>query len=895
MVPHTVRVLLGATVALLSWACTDGTTGGVQVSSSGGGSGTSSAGTASSVQAGSSSAEAPSSSRAQVSSGVAADSSSVGDASSQQAASSAAGPSSSVGGGSSAALGSSSSAAGPACERPEQQCRDATGAALCCQDRARCCAAAQLGIPEDVCVDAEAPCPLPCEGGGACAVGSFCVRTMDGDTQCAPTCPGVRRCGFNGCCAAGSTCSGSTCEAGDLVPDAALLTSSLRVTARTITDGSCDERDGCAAMAGVRKAATFQLVLTNMGTSDVQLGRPAESGAHNPLTCSNTPALPGFVGWELLGTDLDVVASGSFAAVCLRDESADGAYTCAFQGLSAGAHSPNLLAPTCNFIDVTNITPGAYTLRVRVNASAAVAEEDLSNNTVEVPLVVPGECVGGTLCGGVCCPQDFTCTAAGVCQMPDLTVDPDLLGSSVQFSSETFSQSDCAIMEGCLRGGGLRRLLRFSTSTPNVGEADFYVGRPEESSMAQFSACHGHYHYHEYAHYRLLNADGEEVVRGAKQAFCLTDIQPVLPNAPERQYGCDFQGITRGWTDIYSSALDCQWVDVTGVPEGDYTLEIEVNPRRFIPEMNYENNTARVSVRVPQDPNVCVPRAEVCWDGLDQDCDDIPDNGCMPITGVSTCATALQVSADTVAPVALAVPPAGEGVVPSCGGQGGQAVFSINVAFDQLAYISTHGSAVDTVISVRGGTCASPEVSCVDDTCDAAQGHWAGTLREGPNLVVVRAKEAVEGTLQFKVELAGCAGVQPLENNGPHNGTTVGRPNTKTATCGTGPTPGPEDHWYFTTCPGTARATFSTCTVGAAGQNFDTVVEIGQGRCRGRPVANACDDDDATACPGQQYASMVGADLRGTGAGDGMWFVMVEAYSEASASPYVLNASVIRQ
>ena len=44
------------------------------------------------------------------------------------------------------------------------------------------------------------------------------------------------------------------------------------------------------------------------------------------------------------------------------------------------------------------------------------------------------------------------------------------------------------------------------------------------------------------------------------------------------QYDCVFQGLSAGWADVYSSDLDCQWLDVTGVPEGDYLLRMEEAP-----------------------------------------------------------------------------------------------------------------------------------------------------------------------------------------------------------------------------------------------------------------------------------------------------------------------------
>jgi hypothetical protein len=47
------------------------------------------------------------------------------------------------------------------------------------------------------------------------------------------------------------------------------------------------------------------------------------------------------------------------------------------------------------------------------------------------------------------------------------------------------------------------------------------------------------------------------------------------------------------------STLDCQWVDVTNVPAGNYFLEITVNPDQILLESNYGNNTSTIPVTLP--------------------------------------------------------------------------------------------------------------------------------------------------------------------------------------------------------------------------------------------------------------------------------------------------------
>jgi hypothetical protein len=56
--------------------------------------------------------------------------------------------------------------------------------------------------------------------------------------------------------------------------------------------------------------------------------------------------------------------------------------------------------------------------------------------------------------------------------LPDIGVDSEALRRSVRVTTENFGRGHCAFVEGCLGGTGARRLLRFSTMTPNYGPGD---------------------------------------------------------------------------------------------------------------------------------------------------------------------------------------------------------------------------------------------------------------------------------------------------------------------------------------------------------------------------------------------------------------------------------------
>jgi len=231
-----------------------------------------------------------------------------------------------------------------------------------------------------------------------------------------------------------------------------------------------------------------------------------------------------------------------------------------------------------------------------------------------------------------CSPQhgNFACVprdAAGACPAADLFIDRSKIVDDYTIEYRNFREGDCAIVEGCVGGPGIRRLLRFDTWTPNTGTADMFLGQPSrESPNFEYSACHNHYHFNSYAAYELLTPDGSCVTAtGHKQAFCLLDFY-AYPGTDGRggTYNCGYQGIQRDWQDVYSRELDCQWVDVTGVPEGDYLLRIRVNTDHILAETNYENNEITVPVTLTADRGPpAVDLTDACpagTEGVDRNC-----------------------------------------------------------------------------------------------------------------------------------------------------------------------------------------------------------------------------------------------------------------------------------
>ena len=200
---------------------------------------------------------------------------------------------------------------------------------------------------------------------------------------------------------------------------------------------------------------------------------------------------------------------------------------------------------------------------------------------------------GGPLTGPLGCPS------------PDLVLlDKNLL----VYTEELFIEPDaCSLYEGCVIGPGWRKLLRFDTKTANAGAVDLVLGIPaNHPDLFTYSPCHDHHHFDDYAAYTLL--DGDEVVAvGHKQAFCLLDYDNwAWPELGEdgQVYTCFNQGLSVGWSDTYRANLDCQWIDVTDVAPGSYTLRMDINvlpagkAQPTLVERRYDNNRLEIPVLV---------------------------------------------------------------------------------------------------------------------------------------------------------------------------------------------------------------------------------------------------------------------------------------------------------
>jgi len=184
-----------------------------------------------------------------------------------------------------------------------------------------------------------------------------------------------------------------------------------------------------------------------------------------------------------------------------------------------------------------------------------------------------------------------------------------------------------------------RKLLRFDLLTMNYGLRDFTPVLNRDEWI--WHQCHRHYHSFEvFVEYDLLSLNGTKVAEGHKASFCLEDSLCEKGTLPQHrcssrllenrlcekgtlpQYRCNSsfllichlisfnyynlhcentQGISVNCGDLYSKNLDCQWIDITGIPDGSYIVQANVNPAQLVIESDHRNNIIQCKIELQKE------------------------------------------------------------------------------------------------------------------------------------------------------------------------------------------------------------------------------------------------------------------------------------------------------
>jgi hypothetical protein len=185
---------------------------------------------------------------------------------------------------------------------------------------------------------------------------------------------------------------------------------------------------------------------------------------------------------------------------------------------------------------------------------------------------------------------------------------------------------------------GGRRLLRFTARIVNIGAGPLEIRSQRPTTSSGWSSQqviyddaggsraadtpsveliyggdgHNHWHVKDLERYRLVPLSGSGARIGSKAGFCFFDNYQYklwLPNAPQvAQYlrsACGRQtsltlrhGLSVGWGDTYPWSLPDQYIDTTGLPNGNYRLWATADQADLFQESNNANNSTWVDLRI---------------------------------------------------------------------------------------------------------------------------------------------------------------------------------------------------------------------------------------------------------------------------------------------------------
>ena len=150
----------------------------------------------------------------------------------------------------------------------------------------------------------------------------------------------------------------------------------------------------------------------------------------------------------------------------------------------------------------------------------------------------------------------------------------------------------------------LMRAYQYFFSTNGTQQGHAPVGTMEWDARDG----HDHWHFTDFATYRLLDARRQLVLRSGKEAFCLanTDVVDYLvPGANWRPSNTDLhtscggrsslgvrEVLDTGSGDTYAQYLPGQSFDLRGLPNGTYWIEVRANPQRALHETRTGNNAS---------------------------------------------------------------------------------------------------------------------------------------------------------------------------------------------------------------------------------------------------------------------------------------------------------------
>jgi hypothetical protein len=429
------------------------------------------------------------------------------------------------------------------------------------------------------------------------------VVPQDSGTSGSDTAVGPGDSGPAAVCGNGALEGGEQCDGANLGGSDCMNIGQGFVGGTLACAGNCTlNTGGCVAPAGC-------------GDGVIAGSEQCDGGNLAGATCASIAQ--GFVGGTLAcsggclydTTGCNYCGNGMFDSLTEEcDGTAFGGATCASLGMGGGTLA---CTSTCDF-----------------DTSGCGATSGCGNGILEAGEACDGASFGGMTCedfgltsGSLTCSATCTITRTS-CIGPDLMVLADGLDGTAPstdlFITMGYNLNSCEVAT-CNAGGTTgRRILEFTLVSENIGNATLHFGSPTAilppytGLWTYAGAACGYYQFNDYATFWLCPSSVADCANapasmhsadGAKGSFCFIENYGDAPDwtgAPAScgMYDCGDMGQQPGCADDYFTGLDCQWIDITGLASGSYTMCAWIDPTNVVYELNDNNNISCVTVSI---------------------------------------------------------------------------------------------------------------------------------------------------------------------------------------------------------------------------------------------------------------------------------------------------------
>jgi hypothetical protein len=236
---------------------------------------------------------------------------------------------------------------------------------------------------------------------------------------------------------------------------------------------------------------------------------------------------------------------------------------------------------------------------------------------------------GGSLTPAVTTTDPSVDTTPDLVALPSFFIGTDRRNSRdyLQFGSNVWNAGPAPLVVEGFRVGGEDRMDAYQY----FFEDGVVVGRAPVGSF-EFDRRDGHHHWHflQFARYRLLDATQAQVVRSHKQSFCLAPTDPIDLTVDGAIWRTDWSGsqcgwegstwiremMPTGWGDTYYQGVAGQAFNITHVPNGTYWIEVHANPLGTLYDADPTNDVELREVVLGGKPGARTVSA-LPWHGID--------------------------------------------------------------------------------------------------------------------------------------------------------------------------------------------------------------------------------------------------------------------------------------